>query len=240
MVGLKVLLCMVLMSAVLVQQGNAGWFRIRIRWRKVVTVVAQCYFAGCFNKQQIGELCEGVEKAMIKREEWQAMEPRHIQRVNGIANNVIVWHTGPDTCKILGLSGSNCQRCIQDEACIKEHLAAFQAADLNEGMDDIRYNFLIGQDGVIYEGRGWGVVGQHTKGENSMSVGIGMIGDFSKSEPSQASQNALKNLINCGQAAEAVSRDPEFTTGPEMTGKAFFEMVKRCNGLCADQSASRG
>ena len=38
-------------------------------------------------------------------------------------------------------------------------------------MDDIRYNFLIGQDGVIYEGRGWGVVGQHTKGENSMSVG---------------------------------------------------------------------
>lgn len=71
-------------------------------------------------------------------------------------------------------------------------------------------------------------------------VGIGMIGDFSKSEPSQASQNALKNLINCGQAAEAVSRDPEFTTGPEMTGKAFFEMIKRCNGLCADQSASRG
>lgn len=40
MVALKVLLCMVLMSAVLVQQGNAGWFRIRIRWRKVATVVS--------------------------------------------------------------------------------------------------------------------------------------------------------------------------------------------------------
>jgi len=40
-----------------------------------------------------------------------------------------------------------------------------------EGKDDIKYNFLIGQDGVIYEGRGWGVVGQHTNGQNLMSVG---------------------------------------------------------------------
>jgi len=40
-----------------------------------------------------------------------------------------------------------------------------------EGNDDIKYNFLIDQDGVIYEGRGWGVVGQHTKGRDSHSIG---------------------------------------------------------------------
>jgi hypothetical protein len=65
-----------------------------------------------------------------------------------------------------------------------------------------------------------------------------MIGDFTKSEPSQASLNALKNLINCGQAGEDLSRSADFTTGPEMTGKAFFEMVKKCNGLCIYQKAS--
>ena len=65
-----------------------------------------------------------------------------------------------------------------------------------------------------------------------------MIGDFTKSEPSQASLNALKNLINCGQAGEDLSRSADFTTGLEMTGKAFFEMVKKCNGLCIYQKAS--
>jgi len=67
---------------------------------------------------------------MIKREEWPATEPRHIQRVNGLANNIILWHTDPGTCKLIELYGSNCQRCNQDEGCMTEHLAAFQAADL--------------------------------------------------------------------------------------------------------------
>lgn len=39
------------------------------------------------------------------------------------------------------------------------------------GLDDIKYNFLIDEQGVIYEGRGWGVVGQHTVGMNSGSIG---------------------------------------------------------------------
>ena len=44
-----------------------------------------------------------------------------------------------------------------------------------EGNDDIKYNFLIDQDGVIYEGRGWGVVGQHTKGKDSHSIGTPLL-----------------------------------------------------------------
>jgi len=43
--------------------------------------------------------------------------------------------------------------------------------DSEEGNDDIKYNFLIDQSGVIYEGRGWGVVGEHTKGKDSRSIG---------------------------------------------------------------------
>ena len=61
-----------------------------------------------------------------------------------------------------------------------------------------------------------------------------MIGDYTKLGPSQAVQNALKNLISCGQAAKALSGDAAFITSPEMTGKAFFEMIERCDGLCTD------
>ena len=42
---------------------------------------------------------------------------------------------------------------------------------LEQGKDDIKYNFLIDQDGVIYEGRGWDFVGQHTDGYDMKSLG---------------------------------------------------------------------
>ena len=42
---------------------------------------------------------------------------------------------------------------------------------------DIAYSFLVAPDCTIFEGRGWGKQGAHTKGYNSSSVGIAFIGD---------------------------------------------------------------
>ena len=36
--------------------------------------------------------------------------------------------------------------------------------------DDIGYNFLIGGDGIVYEGRGWNKQGAHTKGNNFKKI----------------------------------------------------------------------
>ena len=41
------------------------------------------------------------------------------------------------------------------------------------GWRDIGYNFVIGGDGHVYEGRGWKVVGAHTSGYNKVHVGHG-------------------------------------------------------------------
>ncbi|TSR87296.1 Ras GTPase-activating protein 2 [Bagarius yarrelli] len=43
---------------------------------------------------------------------------------------------------------------------------------------DIGYNFLVDQAGVVYEGRGWGVVGAHAKTHNHDSVGVAFMGNF--------------------------------------------------------------
>ncbi|CAK1588559.1 unnamed protein product [Parnassius mnemosyne] len=43
---------------------------------------------------------------------------------------------------------------------------------------DIPYNFIIGNDGRVYEGRGWGIEGAHTFTYNRCSLGIGFIGDY--------------------------------------------------------------
>ena len=66
-------------------------------------------------------------------------------------------------------------------------------------MDDIRYNFLIGNSGTIFEGRGWGRIGEHTPGYNEDSFGICIIGYFHKSVVKPAAKSALNILIDCAK-----------------------------------------
>jgi N-acetylmuramoyl-L-alanine amidase len=44
--------------------------------------------------------------------------------------------------------------------------------------NDIGYNFLVGEDGNVYEGRGWNTVGTHAGNFNKKSIGICFIGNF--------------------------------------------------------------
>jgi N-acetylmuramoyl-L-alanine amidase len=46
------------------------------------------------------------------------------------------------------------------------------------GWDDIGFNFVVGEDGNVYEGRGWNAVGSHAVPYNGNSIGICVIGDF--------------------------------------------------------------
>lgn len=49
----------------------------------------------------------------------------------------------------------------------------------NKKWSDIGYNFVVGEDGNVYEGRGWGKKGAHSIPFNSKSIGICIIGDYS-------------------------------------------------------------
>ncbi len=67
------------------------------------------------------------------------------------------------------------------------------------GWDDIGYNFLIDRYGHVYEGRAGGitrnVIGAHALGFNTGSVGIALIGNFTKERPPAAQLQALERLI---------------------------------------------
>jgi flagellar hook assembly protein FlgD len=67
------------------------------------------------------------------------------------------------------------------------------------GWNDIGYNFLIDRYGTVYEGRGGGidrnVIGAHSEGFNTGSVGIALIGTYSSAGPTAAQKQALVNLI---------------------------------------------
>lgn len=40
------------------------------------------------------------------------------------------------------------------------------------------FSFVVGGDGLVFEGRGWGVVGAHTKGHNHDTLGIAFMGNY--------------------------------------------------------------
>lgn len=63
-----------------------------------------------------------------------------------------------------------------------------------QGYNDIIYNFLIGCDGTIYEGRGWAVEGDHTEGYNHKSIGVAFVGNFKRELPPERAFKACRNL----------------------------------------------
>ena len=69
---------------------------------------------------------------------------------------------------------------------------------LHSGWSDIGYNFLVGEDGRAYEGRGWDNQGAHATSWNSLSHGTCVIGDFTNRLPNAAALQAVDDLIDCG------------------------------------------
>ena len=63
---------------------------------------------------------------------------------------------------------------------------------------DIGYNWLIGEDGRIYEGRGWTAVGAHTRGYNSQAVAVSVMGTFTSRIPNADALDAIDDIIDCG------------------------------------------
>ncbi|MDC0773590.1 peptidoglycan recognition protein family protein [Streptomyces sp. HD] len=66
------------------------------------------------------------------------------------------------------------------------------------GWRDLGYNFLVDKCGNIYEGRAGGVakpvLGAHTLGFNSNSMGIAVIGSYGSSKPTRATLRAIARL----------------------------------------------
>lgn len=97
--------------------------------------------------------------------------------------------------------------------------------------DDIAYNFLIGGDGLAYEGRAWDKVGAHTKGYNAVSIGIAVIGFFNKELPPKESLDALKSLLEKGVKDGKLANDYKLLghrqlNGSNSPGDALFNEIK--------------
>ncbi|KAK7881990.1 hypothetical protein WMY93_028164 [Mugilogobius chulae] len=122
---------------------------------------------------------------VVSRAQWGALTPHHKDNLKSPAKRVIIHHTAMKNCKTRTES-------------IKELRIIQKLHMQNRHFDDIGYNFLVGEDGIVYEGRGWGVMGAHTKGNNHDSLGVAFMGNFNNESPSSEALTSVKQLLKAG------------------------------------------
>lgn len=100
----------------------------------------------------------------------------------------------------------------------------------------ISYTFVVFPSGRIYEGHSIGRVGAHTKGQNSISVGIALAGNYEINEVTSAQKASLAWLLNHGvekgwwteNKLDGGHRDTKATACP---GKLAYAQIKNINKL---------
>lgn len=122
---------------------------------------------------------------VVSRIQWGALAPNNKDSLESPAKRVVIHHTAMRNCK------------SQIES-MYELLIIQRFHMQDRHYDDIGYNFLVGEDGTVYEGRGWGVMGAHTKGNNHDSLGIAFMGNFNNDSPSTEALTSVKNLLESG------------------------------------------
>lgn len=121
---------------------------------------------------------------IVSRSDWQAKPPKNRTDMATPVPFVILHHTLWDEC-------------YDFESCCAEMRKIQDFHQGNRSWDDIGYNFCVGQDGRIYEGRGWDTVGAHAPWYNLRSIGICIMGNFTVKLPNQKSVDAVSSLIKC-------------------------------------------
>lgn len=138
------------------------------------------------------ESCPGIN--IISRAQWGARTPKNTTDIKVPVPEFFVHHTDTKECfNVSACSGA--VRGIQ-----KYHMDY-------KGWYDIGYNFLVGEDGNVYEGRGWTHVGAQTKGYNYKSFGTSVIGNYMTKLPNEKALSALKGVIQCGLKLGKLSAD---------------------------------
>lgn len=127
---------------------------------------------------------------IITRDEWGAMPPSHAMTLlTETPKYVFIHHGATSPCS----TQQECSTRVRSYQTF--HMSAPPAG---RGWWDIGYSFMVGEDGNVYEGRGWDQVGAHTYGYNSVGLGISFIGDFRDRLPNPNAIHAAQALIKCG------------------------------------------
>lgn len=146
----------------------------------------------CLNVPRVDDDCPSVN--LVTREGWNATTSKTIEQMRTPVSIVFIHHTAQGYCHTK-------KECIEQVQYAQNYHMKYK------GWDDISYNFLVGEDGSVYEGRGWDRIGAHTLGFNRISVSIAALGDFNHRAPNQKLLDAIDRIIACGVIMKKITPD---------------------------------
>ncbi|XP_072180851.1 peptidoglycan recognition protein 1-like [Diadema setosum] len=121
---------------------------------------------------------------IVPRRVWGARPPKSRQDMATPVPFVVLHHTYMDECFNL------------DDCC--KMMREIQDLHMDDrGWDDIAYSFLVGEDGRVYEGRGWDTVGSHAPWYNFRSIGISIMGNYTAKLPNKQAISAFQSIVSC-------------------------------------------
>lgn len=88
-----------------------------------------------------------------------------------------------------------------------------QKIAFGRGFFDVSYSWMFFLDGTIGEGRGWGVVGAHTLGDNTGSHGFVFVGNYENLVPTPAQLASARWLLDEGIRTGKIRADVQPTGG---------------------------
>lgn len=98
------------------------------------------------------------------------------------------------------------------------------------GWADIGYNYLIDPNGVIYVGRGEDIRGAHFCGNNTGTMGICILGNFTSQTPTLEAIEGLVNLLAWKMSVDDI--DPQLSSFHTASGVVLPHIVRHRDG-CA-------
>ncbi|XP_018788891.1 PREDICTED: uncharacterized protein LOC108968960 [Bactrocera latifrons] len=157
---------------------------------------------------------------LISRDEWSAQTERDgMHKLLLPIERIIIAH----------ISTAQCENRVECDARVRD-VQAFHIH--SNGWGDIGYNFLIGGDGLVYEGRGWYNQGAHTTGYNGNSICIAFIGIFNVEVPTENDLKAAQLLIDEGARLGVLTANYRLygarqLSATESPGKALYSIIMK-------------
>ncbi|MEU0410324.1 peptidoglycan recognition protein [Streptomyces griseorubiginosus] len=143
--------------------------------------------AGELTKQQRAKPYIGPRPRIVTRRGWGADEK--------LRERTFVYTKKVKAAFVHHTASGNGYRCAQAPSLIR---GIYRYHVKSMGWRDIGYNFLVDKCGNIYEGRAGGVakpvLGAHTLGFNTNSVGIAVLGSYGSTKPPAAVVKAVAGL----------------------------------------------
>lgn len=165
---------------------------------------------------------DNFDLLIVNRSEWNAIDYNY--------TNIIL--AKPAEYVIIGHTDSIFHECFNKYDCI-DKVQEVQTLDWVY-FGEIRWNFLVGGDGNIYEGRGWDRAGDLTSWKyDNISLSIAFLGNFEYQKPTKKQVQVAEKFVDYLLEMNKTEKDykligrrqiQKWTADP---GENVFEIIKK-------------